>query len=72
MRLRSFAGVLVIAGFLVLPSVGVAPAEPSVPRGGVNWICLAYGGLAGAALMSGSLVGALGLSLGAYRAGCFG
>ena len=72
MRFRSLVGVLVLAAFLVLPSLPVAPEPPSPPRGGVNWICLAYGGLAGAALMSGSLVGALGMSLGAYRAGCFG
>ena len=72
MKLRSLAGVLVLAGFLFLPSARVAPPHIVPPVGGVHWICLAYGGLAGAALMSGSLVGALGLSLGAYRAGCFG
>jgi hypothetical protein len=38
----------------------------------MDWVCFAYGALAGASLMSGSLVGALGLGLGAARAGCFG
>lgn len=69
MKLRPLLATLVLAGFLLLPS---APApDPAPPRGGIHWVCLAYGALAGAALAGGNVVGALGLTLGAYNHGCF-
>lgn len=71
MNRRLVAGLVVLAGFLTLPTVPRTAEDPSIPSGGVRWICVAYGALTGAALMSGSLPGALGLYLGAYRAGCF-
>lgn len=71
MKLRPLLGTLVLAGFLLLPSVPVRPDAPAPPRGGIHWVCLAYGGLAGAALAGGNVVGALGLTLGAYNHGCF-
>jgi len=66
---RSLLAALVLAGFVLLPS---APApDPAPPVGGVHWVCLAYGALAGAALAGGNVVGALGLTIGAYNHGCF-
>ncbi|MFN8180199.1 MAG: hypothetical protein U0167_19890 [bacterium] len=59
---------LIVIAMLALP--GVPGADR--PTGGMNWICLAYGALAGASLMTGSVVGAVSLCLSAARSGCFG
>lgn len=56
---------------LCLPQAPIAQGNFE-PVGGVNWLCFAYGALAGASIMSGSLVGAIGFGMAGARAGCFG
>ena len=67
------AGWITLAAAIALLT---APPTPFVAHGaavgGNNWLCVAYGALAGASILSGSLPGALGFGLAAARAGCFG
>jgi hypothetical protein len=53
-------------------SAAPVPASSDAPTGAMSWICAAYGALAGASIATGSLIGALGATLSAARAGCFG
>ena len=68
MTFERIVALLIAIAMLSLPGVPGAGR----PIGGTNWICLAYGALAGASLMTGSVVGAVSLCLSAARSGCFG
>ena len=63
-----------LAAALALLTSPPAPFAMSSAKavGGNNWLCFAYGALAGASILSGSLPGALGFGMAAARAGCFG
>ncbi len=71
MRAREWMKLLAVTCWLVWP---VLPSSAPVgePRGGMNWACALYGALAGASLATGNLIGALGSTVAATRAGCFG
>lgn len=71
-RIPSLGGLLVLAAFLTLPTTPGTVDPDVAPVGGAAWICLAYGALAGASVMSGNVWGAMGLTLAAAGAGCFG
>lgn len=70
MKARELMTLVAVTCWLTWPQAP-QPAAPEIARGGLNWICLAYGALAGASVATGSLVGALGATLSAIRAGCF-